>query len=328
MTTWARIKRKASRAGLIVRGLNKSPLDKAIEWVKSHHLLGNGIVVHHKTEQVTPEVTGYLIETLFNAGEKELAYDLARWEASVQRVDGGFAAPGTAIPYTFDTAQVVRGFLAVLDDMPEVRGNLKKACDYVVSHIAVDGEVLHDSYGTWRLSDGSSFSQYCNLYVLSPLREAGHRLSVVKYVEAAERSLSYFKGKQDIVIFKPELGTISHIFGYMMEALADLGEIELAREGLDQAAAIQRPDGAVPAYPGVNWVCATGVAQLAIAWWKIGEKGPAAKALNYLETIQNPSGGFYGSYGKEAQYFPAEEISWAAKYFIDLSLLMKGKGNG
>ena len=29
------------------------------------------------------------------------------------------------------------------------------------------------------------------------------------------------------------------------------------------------------------------------------------------------SGGFFGSYGKGANYFTKEEISWAVKFFID-----------
>jgi len=129
--------------------------------------------------------------------------------------------------------------------------------------------------------------------------------------------MDYFRRKADLVEFKPEMATLSHYFGYMIEALVDLGEIELARRGLQQAAAIQREDGAIPAYPGVAWVCSTGVAQIALAWFKLGSTELASKALAYLERIQNPSGGFYGGYGEGAKYFPNEEISWAVKFFLD-----------
>jgi malonyl-CoA O-methyltransferase len=325
VTPWTKLKRKASRASLRIRVRNKSPLDKAIAWVKSHRVRGSGIVTHHRADYVTQEVTGYLIPTLYRAGERRLACDLARWEASVQRADGSFVCPTADVAYTFDTAQVVRGFLAVLDDLPELESNVRRACNYVETHIAADGEVLHDSYETWRVADGSSFSPYCNLYVLPPLAEAGRRLDQPRYVEAAHRSLRYFKRRPDVVTFKSELGSLSHIFGYILEALVEMGETDLARKGLAQAVALQTPEGAIPAYPGVPWVCSTGVAQVALAWWKIGEKEPARKALRYLETIQNPSGGFYGSYGPGAQYLPNEEISWAAKYFIDLSLLIGEK---
>ena len=74
----------------------------------------------------------------------------------------------------------------------------------------------------------------------------------------------------------------------------------------------------------MSWVCATGLAQLAIAWWKLGQREPAQRAFRCLQRLQNPSGGFYGSYGAGAQYFPRQEISWAAKFFIDLSLLVEG----
>lgn len=323
MTTWTKLKRNADRARLVLRVRNRSSRAKAVEWVRSHRVPGGGILTHHKSDRVTQEVTGYLICTLYNAGEKELAYDLARWEASVQRADGGFVAPGTDTPYTFDTAQVVRGFLAVLDDVPEIEENLRRACDYVEGHIAPDGEVRHDSYGTWRIGQGDAFSPYCNLYVLAPLRAAGERLSEPRYLEAVDRSIRYFLAKPDLVEFKPEIGSLSHIFGYMMEALVELGQGDLARRGLDQAAAIQRVDGAIPAYPGVDWICSTGMAQLAIAWCKLGEREPAVKVLGSLEALQNPSGGFYGSYGSGARYFPHQEISWAAKYFIDLTLLIE-----
>src|SRR5437016_10615882 len=95
-------------------GVDNSALEKAIGWVKTHRIPGAGIAAHHRSAMSTQEVTGYLIPTLMSAGEKELAIELAKWEASVQGADGSFAIDG--VPYTFDTAQVVRGFLAVLED--------------------------------------------------------------------------------------------------------------------------------------------------------------------------------------------------------------------
>lgn len=290
--------------------------EKAIHWIKNHRLPGNGILTHHKHTVASQEVTGYLIETLFDVGERELAKDLARWEASVQRSDGAFAAPdGT--PYTFDTAQVIRGFLAVIDEMPELEKNLRKACDYVESQIAPDGRVTTPSYAMWQVSAGSQFSPYTDLYVLPPLLDAAKKFSEPRYKNAVTRGLDWFKRKPDLVEFKSDIGTLSHIFGYMMEALVDLGEVDLAKKGLRQAAAIQKTNGAIAAYPGVDWVCTPGMAQLALAWYKLGERGPADRAVAYLESIQNPSGGFYGSYGAGARYLPQEEISWAVKFFLD-----------
>jgi malonyl-CoA O-methyltransferase len=295
---------------------------RAIGWIKKHRIPGGGILTHHKHTVASQEVTGYLIDTLFHAGEKELAIDLARWEASVQRSDGAFAAPD-GVPYTFDTAQVIRGFLAVMDEYPQIEGNLRKACDYVAGRITPDGRVTTPSYDMWQVQSGTQFSPYTDLYVLPPLMYAAKRLSEPRYRDAATRALEAFKKHGDLVEFKPNIGTLSHIFGYMMEALVELGEGDLARKGLRQAAAIQKKSGAVPAFPGVEWICMPGMAQLALAWYRLGEPELADRAVEFVKTLQNPSGGFYGSYGAGAQYLPQEEVSWGVKFFIDCFIVTK-----
>ena len=295
---------------------DESPAIRALAWVNANRLQSGGIPPYAGHTEATQEVTGYLIPTLYQHGQRELAVELARWEISVQRPDGAFAAID-GVPYTFDTAQVVRGLLAVMDVIDEAESSLRRACDFLTTQIGPDGRVSTPSYGQWTCADGSTFSKYTDLYVLPPLREAGRRLGEPRYSDAADRALELFKRQPDLVVWKPELGMISHIFGYMLEALAELGEVELTRKGLAQAAALQAPDGAIPAYPGATWVCSTGLAQLALAWYRIGENAPADKAVAYLESLQQPSGGFYGGYGRGAQYFPKQEISWAVKFYLD-----------
>jgi malonyl-CoA O-methyltransferase len=294
-----------------------SAVAKAIHWARLVH--GNATKGLAQPRQVFPpsqETTGYIIPTLCQFGQRDLAVELAQWEASCQRVDGASSAVD-GVPYTFDTAQVVRGFLAVLDDVPQLEINLRRACDYVESQIAPNGEVRTPSYDLWKLPDGSMLSEYGNLYVLPPMLQAGKKLGEPKYIAAAERGMDYFRSKPDLIHFKAEFSMLSHYFGYMMEALVDLGELSLAKTGLEQVARIQKSDGSIPAYPGATWVCSTGIAQLALAWYKLGDSGPADKALDYLVTLQNSSGGFYGSYGKGAVYFPTQEISWSVKFFLD-----------
>jgi malonyl-CoA O-methyltransferase len=295
-------------------------IDRALEWVRQHRAPDGGVLVHHKATTATQEVTGYLVPSVLDAGDEALATELVLWEAKVQRPDGSSAAPD-GVPYTFDTAQVARGFLAMVGRLPQLEANLRRSCEYVMKHIDRDGRVTSESLDMWKLTDGNELTDYCNLYVLPPLFEAGRRFGEQKYIDAGERALAYFRRKPDLVEFKPQSGTFSHMFGYMMEALVDLGENELAAEGLSQAEAIQRPDGSIPAYPGASWVCSTGMAQLAIAWFKLGRHEPAAKAVNYLERMQHRSGGFFGSYGKGAIYFTKEEISWGVKFFLDAELL-------
>ena len=298
---------------------NKTSVEKGLEWLKAYRVTAKGVVPSYTFQRrpmATQEETGYILGILHMYGEKDLAREMARWLASVQRADGSSAAMDN-IPYTFDTAQVARGFLAVLDDMPEVEGNLRRACDYIAGQIDAQGVIHTPSYETWKLPDGSMLHEYGNLYILPPLKFAGERLSEKKYLNACQRAVNNYKKKPDLVEFKPQLAMLSHYFGYMMEALVDLGETELAKKGLTQAQRIQKDNGAIPAYPGVEWVCSTGMAQLALAWYKLGITDPADKAMTYLAAIQNPSGGFFGSYGTGARYFPYQEISWAVKFFLE-----------
>jgi malonyl-CoA O-methyltransferase len=102
-----------------------------------------------------------------------------------------------------------------------------------------------------------------------------------------------------------------------MEALVELGELELARSGMADVERLQRKDGSIPAYPDVDWICSTGIAQYAGVWYRLGERERADRALAYLERIQNDTGGFFGSRGRGASYMPGAEISWAVKYFLD-----------
>jgi malonyl-CoA O-methyltransferase len=302
--------------------------EKAINWIKTKRIPAAGIPHPLNNAASYQEVTGYLIPTLNNWGEKNLAQELAFWEISVQRPDGAFSAID-GVPYTFDTAQVVRGFLSVIAAVPKVEGNMRRACDYIENNISKEGKVMTFSKDALKLSDGSYLSEYGNLYVLPPLMEAGNKLQEPKYVNAPKRALNYYREKEDIVEFKSEFSTFSHFFGYMLEALIDLGEIDLAKEGLKQVIKIQRKDGSIPAYPGANWVCSTGIAQLAICLYKLGYNNPADQAMTYLEKKQNNSGGFYGSFGRGANYFPQEEISWAVKFFLDALILkndLTGKG--
>lgn len=310
------VKQALDRVLAFAPAAKEHALQDAIRWLKANRLPGEGIVPYAGASVATQEVTGYVIPSLYRVGEKAFARELVRWEASVQRQDGAVAAID-GVAYTFDTSQAARGFLAVLDDMPEMEDNLRRACDYVASQIDAEGVVHTPSYDTWKFEDGTMLSEYGNLYVLPPLVEAGERLGEQRWIDAARRAMDRYRRLPDLVEFKPDLSTLSHYFGYMMEALVDLGELDLARQGLQQAEAIQRSDGAIPAYPGVDWVCSTGLAQLAIAWYKLGVPGPADAAMDYLEGLQNRSGGFFGSYGASARYFPQQEISWACKFFID-----------
>jgi len=296
----------------------KPSYERAMDWFKQHMVADQGIIVHTKQPVPYPEVTGYYIPTLYQWGEKELARTFTRWLLSIQLPDGAFPAPD-GVPYTFDTAQIMRGFCVALNDMDSIEAPLRKACDWMLTQIEPDGRLGTPSTELWT----GIANDLIHTYALPPLAQAGKLLGVKEYEEAAAFVLTYYKKQEALVPFN----RLSHFHAYAMEALCELGELELASRGMADVERCQRRDGSIPAYPDVEWVCSTGMAQYAIVWYMLGKKQPADLAMRYLEKIQNRSGGFYGSYGKGAKYVAGAEISWAVKYFLDAHLLkMKGEG--
>jgi len=230
--------------------------------------------------------------------------------------DGAFPAPdGT--PYTFDTAQVMRGLCAAYMHGEPVAQPLQRAADWMLTQIADDGRLKTPSTELW----GDIANDLIHTYALFPLVQAAQLLNEPKYADAARFSLAYYKKREGLVPFN----RLSHFHAYAMEALVELGETDLARKGMADVANLQRKDGSVPAYPDVEWICSTGIAQYAGVWYRLGNQERADRALAFLEKIQNKSGGFFGSYGAGAKYIPGAEISWAVKYLLDAYQLKRSR---
>lgn len=282
--------------------------DRAMGWFKANMVSDKGIIVHTRQPVPYPEVTGYFIPTLYQWDEAGLARTCTTWLLSIQLPDGAFPAPD-GVPYTFDTAQVIRGLCAAFEHGERVEQPLRRACDWIMGQIAPDGRLKTPSTALW----GDIASDLIHTYAIFPLIQAGQLLEKPDYVEAGRFVQSFYKAQEQLVAFN----RLSHFHAYAMEALWELGEIELATRGMADVVEAQRKDGAIPGYPDVKWVCSTGIAQYAIVWYRLGKTERADRALAYLERIQNKSGGFSGSYGEGAKYIPGAEISWAVKYFLD-----------
>lgn len=303
---------------MFFRKKKKPGHEQAMDWFRQNMVPGQGIIVHTKQPVPYPEVTGYFVPTLYNWGEMELARTCTRWLMSIQLPDGAFPAPD-GVPYTFDTAQIMRGLCAALDDVDGAEASLRRACDWMLTQVDASGRLKTPSTELW----GDIASDLIHTYALPPLAQAGKLLGVREYEDAANFVLAYYTQQPELVPFN----RLSHFHAYAMEALCEMGELEQAARGMAEVEHCQRPDGSIPAYPDVDWICSTGIAQYAIVWYALGRKQQADRAMDYLEQIQNRSGGFNGSYGKGAQYIAGAEISWAVKYFLDAQLLKMRAGD-
>jgi malonyl-CoA O-methyltransferase len=259
-----------------------------------------------------PEVTGYTIPTLLALGEHSMA---RRWGAALvrmQRPDG--AMPGTdGLPYVFDTAQVIRGWLALLDEDAALAEPIRRAVGWIAGRATPEGR-LPAPYG-------AAIPEAVHLYALAPLRDAARRLALPRVEEVVCRALGVYLAEQRLTDFT----TLTHFLGYILDGLLELGETARARAGAEAMRAYQQPNGEVPGHPAVAWMCPVGLAQLAVVWYRLTLDEPADHAMRALVGRQRASGGFRGSHGRGASYFPREEIGWAAKFFLDATLLQSAR---
>lgn len=285
----------------------------AMAWIANNSLEGSGIRGLSSRPNPYPEVTGYFIPTLLNWGERERALQYARWLVSIQLENGAWPGFASDIPYTFDTGQILKGLVAVLPDLPEAEGPVRRGCDWLITQVTEEGAITTPSIVIGKLPGGRTVSDSIHLYALEPLFAAAELFDAPAYRDTAERAIRHYLGRPDLTAFD----TLAHFHAYVLEALVDLGYADRAMEGMETIAQLQKRNGALPAYADVNWVCSTAEAQYSVIWHKLGEYERASRAFQHLCSLQNPSGGFYGSYGAGKEYFPREEISWAVKYFLD-----------
>lgn len=284
-----------------------------LKWINRNRVEKAGISISSAINKPYPEVTGYFIPTILNFGQYDSALQFAHWLLSIQNKDGSWSDPSGDFPYTFDTGQVLKGLLAIYPRLPEAEDAIRYGCDWMLMQIQPDGRITTPDKSGWLLPNGEQVNENIHLYALEALQCAGTLLREPRYTQAVDHALAYYLAQPELIRFN----TLSHFHAYVLEGLVDLGYPKIAAKGMDEVERRQRNDGSVPAYPDVDWVCSTGIAQYAIIWYKLGKRDLAERALNYLCRIQNSSGGFYGSYGRGAEYFPNEEISWAVKFFLD-----------
>lgn len=297
---------------------------KASEWIEKHTVSGKGIINNTELNLAYPEVTGYFIPSLLKWGFRDLALSYGKWLCSIQNEDGSWNDTEGKSPYIFDTAQILKGLLAVRNMLPEAEECIRKGCRWILGQANEEGKLFTPSTEAW---GSCQCSDLIHLYCLSPLMDAGYEK------EARHIANYYLENRMDEIM---EFGLLSHFYGYVMEALWDIGQKELADKGMKRIAAIQRENGMVPAYRDVNWVCSTGLMQFALVWYKLGDLEHGNRAFYYSMSLQNESGGWFGSYptsespkGTDRKeypdYFSNQEISWAVKYFLD-ALYYKCKG--
>lgn len=313
--------------------LNKRT-DKAVDWLIKHTIKDEGINVTSKISKTYPEVSGYLIPTLINWGERDLACQYASYLRSIQNPDGGFPTPHSSNSAFFDTGQVLRGLIAISEIKDGYEPAIIKAIDFMASAITETGELILSEEADWAGEVPRAISLYAIAPCVSWLR---NNKKQDKHNKKFSLAIDNLVSDQEII----KLQSVNHFHAYIIDALIDLGHEELAQKGMQELKPVN-DDGKFAGNTTENWICTTGQFQYSLIFSKLGRYDDAMKAFMAGAKKQNRSGGWYGSLGrksafahcfypiapKKKMYFPAEEIPWANKYYLDaLSQIMKTNFN-
>lgn len=278
-----------------------------------------------------PETTGYLIPTLYLAGDLLQRPDLharaeraARWEVSHQMesgaVRGGVVTTRASTPAVFNTGQVLFGWLAAYERSHDAtfRESCTRAADFLVEHMDADG-VWRRGNSVFSRADSTLY----NARTAWALAEAGTRLQDERYTAAARSALRAVARRQtadgwfpDCCLndpARPLLHTIAYTIRGLVEGGRVLGDESLIQTGARAAAALARTIdrfGRMPGRfhpdwsPAADWSCLTGQAQLANCWMRLsiitGDLawlGPVPRVLAFLKCTQNRMTGHAGLRG-------------------------------
>ena len=309
-----------------------------------------------------PEVTGYIIPTVWDCYNlyldkdlKERAISMADWEISIQRPDGGWEGyyEGDGMPsIVFNSGQVIRGLLRTFKETNNEKylESAMRAADWIVA--------TQDSDGSWSSNNYKQMKRVYDTYVCAPLSELYIITKDKKYKKCVIKNCEFSVSNQnhngwfslaDNTLLNNE-APILHTIAYTIDGLYDVGVnlkeqkfIESAKLAADSLLHKIEIYHIISARFDNKWrrrskySCLTGNAQLGIIFMKLYEKESDPRYLNaalkiadflaYTQSLnsmgQNRKGGIAGSYPIWGMYCPLKYPSWAAKYFIDLSILIK-----
>lgn len=313
-----------------------------------------------------PETTGYVIPTLLQVADRSglprarrCGYEAGEWLLSIQQPGGywhgGLHPPQRGRPSVFNTAQIVRGLMALHHDSSDERW-LEAAvhgAKWLASGVGRNG--------LWHARDYQSAktpSYYT--YAAPPMLDVWQRTQDAAIRDAAERVLGAALNRQlDNGAFRewsfsPGRPAFTHTIAYTIQGLLESARVldDWNRYGQPTVAALEllarRAELAGGALPGAfteNWaphgryVCLTGNSQLALCLLMLDARDPdlrlvnaAAKLIDYVcarQALRAPLGGLrggvLGSWPPWGRYIGLRVPNWAAKYHADALMALSDR---
>lgn len=347
-------RKEALRAavGYLIRAQDQGP-DKGMG---SYHLV-------HGWSPSYPETTGYIIPTLLAAADhlqwdepRTRAIQAADWLLSIQHADGGWQGGRIGEgrdPVVFNTAQVIRGLLAVHDATG--RAEFLSACTRAGEWIL--GSQSRD--GAWRMENFLGSARVYDTYVSAPILRLHRITGEERYKKAAMMNLEWVLAQQwangwfsnaDNTT-KHNDRPITHTIAYTIDGLIECAAHVRHDVMMDRATRTANvflgrfvQDGWLNGRYDGQWrgsesLITTGCAQLAICWaWLhriTGEERYAdglRRMTELLMAMQQVNllgpgaahGALTGSYPLWGRYENFAFPNWGTKYFADALLCADG----
>ena len=297
-----------------------------------------------------PETTGYLIETLLDAGrllEAPWANDYARrcgeWLLTVQHPEGWYPAlyADSGRPSAFNTGMILFGLRRLWVETRE------QAFFYAMERAVRWLLKAQESDGSWQA--GAYVANYEPTYytrlIWSVLATAPH-LPGLPVEASMERAMDVLRPKflptgwLAETGFRPGEAAFTHTLAYALRGYWEISELQADEEGLDavrntleRLAEDWRRYGRLAGRYDVDgrgdrsFVCLTGNAQLSILYFKAYRyyREEAYSELgrwlfHSVLQFQRPSGAIAGSQPFWGPYQRLRYPNWAAKFFLDAFL--------
>jgi malonyl-CoA O-methyltransferase len=282
------------------RGRRRPPVEAALRWLLDWGSRED-VAPPIDRPRPSPQFIGLCLETLLSLGCREPARRWAVRLVALQRPDGSLPGPDPAGASLADTAAALRGWLAALDDLPELEQPARRAAASLRSSLEHAG-----SGSPVRPQD------------IFPMLDAGRRWPESDFFPFAEKLLDGFCFTVVGTRRVPETADGTR----RVPVAVDPYELRL-----DQAEAQWRR-GNLPAASEILQVLArrhvttsTALARLAALGYQAGLRGLADRALESLERRQNTDGGFAGHYDRTLFSRRRPEDPLAAKFYLDAARL-------
>lgn len=303
-----------------------------------------------------PEVTGYIIPTLFDVSNlfnlkelKEPAIVAADFELVQQNSEGYFLGGMVGKltePSVFNTAQVIDGLVRTYKETDDKKylDSAIKAANWIIS--------VQENDGSWAKYNYLGMKRVYDAKVCEALLKTGNVSNSEKYLESVNKNLDFIllNQKQNGWFYNCDNSydkndaPLTHTIAYTVQGLIECYSIIKRKDLLESAKRtldillhrfeLDKKPLAGRFYsnwkPAVKSTCITGDAQISICWMDLYQITKDYRYLNaslkmndFLKFYQHSTkdkmidGSLNGSFPFWGDYCPYSINSWGVKYFID-----------